>query len=234
MNLIDTAEMYADGGAEELVGEAIAGRRDQVFLVTKVLPSHATTEGTIRACERSLSRLRTEWIDLHLLHWRGNIPVWETIAGFRELVNSEKIRYWGVSNFDVTDMAELINYEGGSEVATDQVLYNLSRRGIEFDLMPWCHRHHIPIMAYSPIEQGRLMKHPDLREVAARHHATPAQVALAWVIRRDGVIAIPQAGVPDHVRDNRGALDIQLTKADLALLDRAFPPPTEPQPLEML
>lgn len=234
MLLIDTAEMYADGSAEELVGEAIVGRRDQVFLVTKVLPQHATTEGTIHACERSLSRLKTEWIDLYLLHWRESIPLWQTIAGFRKLLAAEKIRYWGVSNFDVIDMAELINFEDGSEVAMDQVLYNLSRRGIEFDLMPWCHKHRIPIMAYSPIEQGKLLSHPELHAVAVRHDASPSQVALAWVIRKAGVIAIPQAGVPEHVRENRKALDIQLTKEDLDRLNRAFSPPTEPQPLEML
>jgi diketogulonate reductase-like aldo/keto reductase len=234
MSLIDTAEMYADGGAEELVGDAIQGRRDQVFLVTKVLPSHATEEGTILACERSLDRLKTEWIDLYLLHWRERVPLWQTIAGFRKLLAAEKIRYWGVSNFDVTDMAELINFEGGSEVATDQVLYNLTRRGIEFDLLPWCHQHRITIMAYSPIEQGRLLKDPTIRAVAKRHDVTPAQVALAWVIRRDGVIAIPQAGDPKHVHENRGALDVHLSKEDLVQLDRAFPPPTEKQPLEML
>lgn len=233
MTLIDTAEMYGDGAAEEFVGEAIKGRRDQVFLVTKVLPNHATAEGAIRACEGSLSRLKTEWIDLYLLHWRESVPLWQTLTGFRSLLEAEKIRYWGVSNFDVADMSELINFEGGNEVATDQVLYNLTKRGIEFDLLPWCHQRRIPIMAYSPIEQGRLLHDPAVRAVAERHHATTAQVALAWVIRRDGVIAIPQAGVPKHVHENHGALEIHLSKEDLAQLDRAFPPPTEKQPLEM-
>ena len=234
MTLIDTAEMYGDGKAEELVGEALRGIREQAFIVSKVLPHHATTEGTIRACQGSLERLNTEWLDMYLLHWRGSIPLWQTIAGFRELVRAEKIRYWGVSNFDVADMAEVVNFENGSEVATDQVLYNLSRRGIEFDLLPWCHSHHIPIMAYSPIEQGRLLDHPEVRILAAKHGATPTQIALAWVLRNDGVIAIPQAGVPEHVRENRGALDVHLSKEDLARLDRAFPPPKEKQPLEMI
>lgn len=234
MTLIDTAEMYGDGRAEELVGEAVQGRRDQVFIVSKVLPSHATTEGTIRACEQSLERLKTDWIDLYLLHWRGSIPLRETVDGFRELIRRQKIRYWGVSNFDVDDLAELINLNNGEDVATDQVLYNLSRRGIEFDLLPWCHRHRIPVMAYSPIGQGRLLHNHAVHAVAKRHHASPTQIALAWVIRRDGVIAIPQAGVPEHVQENRKALDINLTEEDLVHLDRAFPPPTEKRPLEML
>lgn len=234
MSLIDTAEMYGDGKAEELVGEALQGRREQVFLVTKVLPQHATTAGTIRACESSLERLNTEWIDLYLLHWRGSIPLWQTITGFLELQRSEKIRYWGVSNFDVADMEELFELKNGSDAATDQVLYNLSRRGIEFDLLPWCRRQRIPVMAYSPIEQGRVLEDATVRAIAKRHHVTPAQIALAWVLRRDGVIAIPQAGVPEHVRENRGALDITLSKEDLAQLDRAFPPPHEKRPLEML
>jgi diketogulonate reductase-like aldo/keto reductase len=234
MTLIDTAEMYGDGRAEELVGEALQGRRDQVFLVSKVLPSHATTEGTIRACERSLERLKTEWIDLYLLHWRESIPLRETVDGFRELKRAEKIRYWGVSNFDVADMAELINLDNGEDVATDQVLYNLSRRGIEFDLLPWCRRHRMPVMAYSPIEQGRLLRNHGIHAIAKRHHASPSQIALAWVVRQDGVIAIPQAGVPEHVQENRKALDIRLTQQDLGQLDEAFPPPTKKQPLEML
>lgn len=234
MSLIDTAEMYGDGRAEELTGEALRGRREQVFLVSKVLPDHATTAGTIRACESSLERLNTEWIDLYLLHWRGSIPLWQTIAGFRELQRSEKIRYWGVSNFDVEDMQELFDLENGSGAASDQVLYNLSRRGIEFDLLPWCHRRRIPIMAYSPIEQGRVLEDATVAAIAKHHQATSAQIALAWVLRRDGVIAIPQAGVPEHVRENRGALDITLSKEDLAQLDRAFPPPEEKRPLETI
>ncbi|MFL5627770.1 MAG: aldo/keto reductase [Ktedonobacteraceae bacterium] len=234
MTLIDTAEMYADGAAEELVGEAVAGRRDEVFLVSKVLPDHATRRGTIAACEGSLRRLRTDRLDLYLLHWRGYLPLEETIKAFAALVRAGKIRYWGVSNFNVSDLEEVMDLPGGTDVATDQVLYNLTRRGIEYDLLPWCRERNIPIMAYSPIEQGRMLGHPVLRDVADRHGATPAQVALAWVLRQDGLNAIPRAGVPTHVRENRAALDLRLTEQDLATLDRAFPPPTGPRPLEML
>ncbi len=234
MSLIDTAEMYADGGAEELVGEAIAGRRDEVFLVSKVLPQNASRSGTVAACERSLRRLRTNRLDLYLLHWRGSIPLEETIDAFEALVDADKIRFWGVSNFDLHDMEEVLTIEGGANATTDQVLYNLTRRGIEYDLLPWCRERDIPIMAYSPIEQGRLLKHPELQRVAGRHKATPAEIALAWVLRLDGCIAIPRASTPEHVRENRAAADLHLTKQDLTELDRAFPPPTEPQPLEML
>jgi diketogulonate reductase-like aldo/keto reductase len=234
MTLIDTAEMYSEGAAEELVGKAIAGRRDEVFLVSKVLPHHATANGTIAACEASLRRLGTDRLDLYLLHWRGSLPLAGTLIGFATLLREGKIRYWGVSNFDVADMEELVALPGGSNVATNQVLYNLMRRGIEWDLLLWCDLHRIPIMAYSPIEQGHLLHHPVLLGVAARHGATPAQIALAWVLRHKHVIAIPKAGTPAHVRENRAALDIQLTKQDLADLNRAFPPPSEPQSLEML
>jgi diketogulonate reductase-like aldo/keto reductase len=234
MTVIDTAEMYADGGAEVLVGEAIHGRRDDVFLVSKVLPQNASKIGTIAACERSLNRLNTDWLDLYLLHWRGSIPLRETLEGFELLFRGGKIRYWGVSNFDVSDMEELTGLVTGKDVATDQVLYNLTRRGIEYDLMPWCRDRRIPIMAYSPIEQGRMLKHRELQQLAQQRNVTPAQVALAWVLRQDGVIAIPRAGVPAHVAENRGALDIRLTGDDLAALDRAFPPPTRKKPLEML
>lgn len=234
MSLIDTAEMYADGAAEELVGEAIAGRRDAVFLVSKVLPEHATRHGTIAACEGSLRRLGTDRLDLYLLHWRGSIPLEETLDAFAILTQAGKIRSWGVSNFDVSDMQELAALPGGQAVQTDQVLYNLTRRGIEDDLLPWLLARHIPIIAYSPIEQGRLLGHPELQRVAVRHGATPAQVALAWIIRQDSVNAIPRAGTPAHVRENRAALDLRLTQQDLAVLDRAFPPPTGPRPLEML
>jgi len=234
MTLIDTAEMYADGGAEELVAEAIAGRRDEVFLVTKVLPSNATRRGTVAACERSLQRLQTDRIDLYLLHWREETPLEEALEGFERLSRAGKIRYWGVSNFDVADMEEVVVLPGGAEVAADQVLYNLSRRGIEHDLLPWCRRRRIPIMAYSPIEEGRLVRHRALKTVATRHDATPGQVALAWVLRQDGDIAIPKAGTPEHVRENRAALDLRLSKEDLVALDRAFPPPTEPTPLEVI
>jgi diketogulonate reductase-like aldo/keto reductase len=234
MTLIDTAEMYADGGAEELVGEAIAGRRDEVFLVSKVLPQHATREGTLAACARSLARLGTEWIDLYLLHWRGPVPLEETLEGFVDLRRSGMIRHWGVSNFDVDDLNEVIALDGGDMLGTDQVLYNLTRRGIEYDLIPWCEKHGLPIMAYSPIEQGRALQHPTVRGIAKRHHAAPAQVALAWVLRRDGIIAIPKAGSSDHVRENRQALDLHLSARDMSELDLAFPPPTRKVPLEMI
>ncbi len=234
LTLVDTAEMYADGASETLVGEALDGRRDDAFLVSKVLPSNAGRRGTIAACERSLARLRTDRIDLYLLHWRGGVPLAETVAGFDDLVRAGKIRHWGVSNLDLDDMAELAGLPGGSAVATDQVLYNLTRRGIEFDLEPWCRERAIPVMAYSPVEQGRMLGHPVLARVGERHGATPAQVALAWILRRPGLIAIPKAGRAEHVRENRAALDIVLTPADLAELDRAFPPPHAARPLEML
>jgi len=234
LTLIDTAEMYADGAAEELVGEAIAGRRDEVFLVSKVLPTNASHAGTIAACEGSLRRLGTDRIDLYLLHWRGSTPLEETVEAFHELVEAGKIRYWGVSNFDVPDMEELFGVSHGPHVQSDQVLYNLSRRGIEVDLLPWCRARGIPVMAYSPIEQGRLLRDTALNSVAERHGATPAQIALAWVLRLDGVNAIPKAGTPAHVKENRAALDLRLTGEDLAELDGAFPPPEEKQPLEML
>jgi diketogulonate reductase-like aldo/keto reductase len=224
MKLIDTAEMYANGAAEELVGEAIGGRRDDVFLVSKVLPDNATRRRTIASCEGSLQRLRTDRLDLYLLHWRGPLPLEETIEAFTALGRAGKIRYWGVSNFDVSDLEELVALPGGAAVMTDQVLYNLTRRGIEYDLLPRCRERNIPIMAYSPIEQGRMLSHPVLREVAASHAATPAQAALAWVLRQGGVNAIPRAGKPAHVRENRAALDLHLTEQDLARLDRAFPP----------
>ncbi|HYH39642.1 MAG TPA: aldo/keto reductase [Azospirillum sp.] len=234
LTLIDTAEMYADGGAEEVVGDALAGRRDGVFLVSKVLPQNASRRGTIAACERSLRRMGTDRIDLYLLHWRGRHPLDETVAAFEDLQAAGKIRHWGVSNLDPRDMEELAGVPGGEACATDQVLYNLTRRGIEFDLQPWCRRRGIPIMAYSPIEQGRMLNHPELRRVAGRHGATPAQVGLAWLLRQEGVIAIPKASSPGHVRENRAALDLRLTEQDLADLDRAFPPPRRAQPLEML
>jgi len=234
MTLIDTAEMYTNGGSERLVGEAIAGRREEVFLVSKVLPQNAAHRGTVTACERSLRRLKTDRLDLYLLHWRESVPLEETLAGFEELVERGKIRNWGVSNFDTNDMEELTALPGGDAVATDQVLYNLSRRGIEFDLLPWCRERNIPVMAYSPIEQGKLLDDRTLKTVAQRHRATPAQVALAWVIRHPDVIAIPKAGSAEHVRENRAALELRLGKQDLAELDRAFPPPKRKQPLEMI
>jgi len=234
MTLMDTAEMYGDGATEKLVAEAIAGRRDEVFLVSKVLPHHATVRGTIAACEASLRRLNTDVIDLYLLHWRGSVALSETLEAFTALVKAGKIRYWGVSNFDDADMEELFALNGGEEVATNQVLHNLTRRGIERDLLPLCRTHRIPIMAYSPIEQGRVLGRAELRRIADRHGVTPVQVALAWVLRAENIIAIPRSGNPDHVRENRAALDIQLTSADIGELDLAFAAPTGKRPLEMI
>ena len=234
MILIDTAEMYGEGKTEELVGEAVAGLRDQVFLVSKVYPHNASREGVAQACERSLRRLGIEQLDLYLLHWRGSIPLRETVEGFEALRRAGKIRRWGVSNFDTDDMEELMGVPGGSGCATNQVLYNLSRRGPEYDLMPRMEEHGIPAMAYSPIEQGRLRSVRALDEIARKHRATPYQIALAWVMRRPDVIAIPKAGRPEHVRENREALDIALDADDLAAIDGAFPPPKRKKPLEMI
>ncbi|MGW5329351.1 aldo/keto reductase [Streptomyces sp. NPDC004014] len=233
MTVVDTAEMYGDGAAEELVGEALGGRREEVFLVSKVLPGHADRKGTVAACERSLRRLRTERLDLYLLHWRGRWPLEETLAGFGDLMEAGKIRHWGVSNLDVADMAELTTLPGGDAAAVDQVLYNLSRRGVEWDLLPWCREAGVTVMAYSPIEQARLVKAEALGAVARALGATPAQVALAWVLHQ-GVAAIPRSGAPDHVRENRGAVDLHLPAEALDALDEAFPPPGGPTPLEML
>ncbi|MBA2581535.1 MAG: aldo/keto reductase [Thermoleophilaceae bacterium] len=234
MTLIDTAEMYAAGAAEELTGEAIAGSRDEVFLVGKVLPSNATRDGTIAACERSLRRLATDRLDLYLLHWRGGTPLAETLDAFAALAGDGKIRHWGVSNLDSSDLEELVRLPGGGAVATDQVLFNLTRRGIEHDLLPWCRERGVAVMAYSPIEQGRMLGDPGLEGVASRHEATPAQVALAWLLRQQGVCAIPKASTVEHVRENRAALELRLTAEDLAELDAAFPPPSGPRPLEIL
>ena len=225
--------MYADGGAEEVVGEAIRGRREEVFLVSKVLPQNASLRGTVAACEHSLKRMGTDHIDLYLLHWPGSHPLEDTLTAFAKLVEQGKIRYWGVSNFDVGDLDELLALPGGDQCATNQILYNLTRRGIEWDLLPWSRQRRMPPMAYSPVEQGRLLSNSTLRRVAARHGATAAQVALAWVMR-SGAIAIPRSRSPQHVRENRASLDIVLTDADLGDLDQAFPPPKRKHPLEML
>jgi diketogulonate reductase-like aldo/keto reductase len=234
LSLMDTAEMYGDGTAEELVAEVVAGRRDEVFLVSKVLPGNASRQGVRRACERSLRRLGTDHLDLYLLHWRGRTPLEETLAAFEDLQRAGLILQWGVSNFDPADMQELAALPGGEAAATNQVLYNLTRRGVEYDLLPWCRERGVPVMAYSPVEQGRLLGHPVLEQIAREHGATPAQVALAWLLRQDGIIAIPKAGTTAHVQENRAALDVRLTADDLAALDRAFPPPTRATPLEML
>ncbi|MCX6464507.1 MAG: aldo/keto reductase [Pseudonocardiales bacterium] len=233
LTMIDTAEMYGAGAAEELVGEAIAGRRSEVFLVDKVLPSNASRRGTVEACRRSLRRLGVDHIDLYLLHWRGRHPLGDTIEAFAELVDAGDIGRWGVSNFDVSDMTELF-VAGGDSCATNQILYNLTRRGPEYDLLPWLRTHRIPVMAYSPIEQGRLLGHPRIAEVAARYGATPAQVALAWLLRQEGVAAIPRSSRPEHTRENAEARAVHLGEQDLAELDEAFPPPTGPRPLEVL
>lgn len=234
MTLIDTAELYGEGASERLVGRAIAGRRDEVFLVSKVLPTHATYDGTLAACDASLRRLGTDRLDMYLLHWRGRVPLEETVSAFKELKRSGRIRHWGVSNFDISDMNELMAIPGGRDVETDQVLYNLTRRGIEWNLLPACQRIGLPIMAYSPIEQGRLAGHPVLEGIGRRHRATATQVALAWVISHPGVCAIPQAGTPKHARENVDALRITLSEDDVAELDAAFPPPPRPVPLEVL
>ncbi len=232
LTLIDTAEMYADGGAEKVVAQAIAGGRNEVFLVSKMLPEHATRRDTIRACERSLRRLKTDRLDLYLLHWREEIPLSETLEAFNKLLHAGKIRYWGVSNFDLADMKELVGSLFGAGVAANEVMYNVNRRGIEYALMPWCRRRHIPIIAYSPLDQGQLVRSRKLKDVAARHGATLAQVALAWLVRQKGVIAIPKTKSQAHVRENRAALDLRLDKHDRETLDRVFPPPTKNKPLE--
>jgi diketogulonate reductase-like aldo/keto reductase len=234
LTLIDTAEMYGDGASEALIGRAIAGRRDDVFLVSKVLPWNASYDGTLAACRASLERLGTDRLDLYLLHWRGGTPFAETIAGLVDLRDEGLIRHWGVSNLDPGELEEVLAAPGGAAVATDQVLYNLSRRGIEFDLLPWLAAHDVPLMAYSPIEQGRILRDPALAAVAARHDVTPAQVALAWVLGHDGVVAIPEAGTVAHVRENAAARGLALTPEDHAELDAAFPAPTRPVALEML
>jgi diketogulonate reductase-like aldo/keto reductase len=234
MTLIDTAEMYADGGSEEIVGKAIEGRRDEVFLVSKVYPANASLRGAVEACERSLKRLKTDRIDLYLLHWRGNHPLAETVEAFEHLKAVGKIEAWGVSNFDVADMDELLGVPNGGNVAANQVLYNLARRGIEYDLLPWCQERSIPIMAYSPIEQGRLTHHPDLIRIAKTYQATPAQIALAFLLDRDGVIAIPKSSNPQRIEENRGSVDLDITDEDWAVLDAAFPPPSRKKSLEML
>jgi aldehyde reductase len=232
--LIDTAEMYGDGQAEELVGKALEGRRDQAFIVSKVLPQNATRKGTLNACRRSLQRLRTDRIDLYLLHWRGEVPFLETMKAFLELKQAGQIRHYGVSNLDLDDMKELWSVDGSSGVETDQLLYNLSRRNIEWDLLPWLRARHIPVMAYSPIEQSRLLKNPKLVDFARRHVMSPAQVALAWLLAKDDVIVIPKTAQPERLKENLGALDHPLDSDQLAELDRLFPAPSGRQPLEML
>lgn len=231
MTLIDTAEMYGEGGAEEVVGEAIRDCRDRVFLVSKVYPHNASRKGVPQACERSLRRLGTDCIDLYLLHWRGQYPLAETVEAFERLKDEGKIQQWGVSNFDLDDMHELDD----PACATNQVLYNPSERGIEFDLLPWCQAQSMPVMAYCPLGQGGdLLRHAAVLEVARRHEAQPAQVVLAWALRQQGVVAIPKAVSPAHLRANASAAALQLSTDDLHLLDQAFPPPRRRQPLQMV
>jgi diketogulonate reductase-like aldo/keto reductase len=241
MTLIDTAEMYGDGGAEEVVADAIAGQRDRVFVVTKAYPQNASREKLPKACERSLKRLRTDVVDLYLLHWREKAPpLEETVETFEKLRAEEKIRYWGVSNFDVDDMKELFAIKNGSNCATNQVLYNLQHRQIEFDLVPFLDQrstiNHQPVlMAYSPVGHGRgLLNNATLKKIAQRHEASAAQIALVWVLGQPNVIAIPKAAAEAHVRENAHSMDITLTKEDLADLDREFPPPRTKRPLPML
>ncbi|VVD62082.1 aldo/keto reductase [Pandoraea communis] len=234
MTLVDTAEMYGEGATERLVGEALDGLRDEVFLVSKVYPHNASQRGVIAACERSLERLGTDHLDLYLLHWRGEVPLRETIAGFETLRQAGKIRHWGVSNFDTDDMEELFDTPGGNACATDQVLYNLSRRGPEYDLAPWLAERGMPMMAYSPIEQGRLRTTGVLADIARARHVEPLQIALAWVLHRPGVIAIPKASSQAHVRANYAAHDIDLTGEELTQLDHHFEAPWRKRPLEMI
>lgn len=233
MTLIDTAEMYGEGGAEEVVGKAIAGRRQDIFLVSKVYPQNASRKGVVAACERSLKRIGTDYLDLYLLHWRGEVPFAETLAGLQELTSAGKIRHFGVSNFDVGDLEEWWQTPGGNATASNQVLYNLARRGVERDLMPWCRKRRVPVMAYSPVDQGRLLARRGLKQVAERRGVSPAQIALAWLLHQEGVVVIPKAARLEHVRENRAALDLALTPEELSELDRAFPAPKGRTPLQM-
>lgn len=234
LTLIDTAEMYGEGRAEMLVGEALAGRRDEAFIVSKVYPHNASRTGAVAACERSLQRLGTDRIDLYLLHWRGQVPLAETLEAFDALQRAGKIRHFGVSNLDLADMQALWRAPHGPSVAVNQVLYNLQRRGIEWDLLPWLRRQGVPVMAYSPIEQGQLLRDPKLRNFAKRHGMTCTQAALAWLLSGEGVIAIPKASHVERVRENAAARDIRLTATQLAELNNVFAPPSGPSPLEMI
>ncbi|MGM3225711.1 aldo/keto reductase [Dickeya zeae] len=239
MTLIDTAEMYADGGAEEVVGEALCGRRDQVYLVSKVYPHNAGGERAIAACERSLKRLKTDYIDLYLLHWRGRIPLTDTITAMERLQLAGKIGRWGVSNLDTRDMVELWSCQGGNQCQTNQVLYHLASRGIEYDLLPWCQQRQLPVMAYCPLAQAGqlrhdLLAHPAVVQVARQQALTPAQVLLAWVVRQSGVIAIPKASTLAHVKENAVALDVTLSPEQIAILDEAYPAPRHKQPLDVV
>ena len=233
MTLIDTAEMYGEGGAEKIVAEAIADCREDIYLVSKFYPYNAGYKDVIAACDRSLSRLKTDYLDLYLLHWRGSVPLSETLSGLQHLKQAGKILDYGVSNFDTDDMKEAESFAEGEGIVTNQVLYNLMRRGIEWDLLPWCKERNIPIMAYSPVEQQAFVNNSKLSDIAAKHDATTTQIALSWLLHQDNVISIPKATNPQHVRENRAALDIQLTQEDLQQLDRAFKPPSRKMSLAM-
>ena len=234
LKLIDTAEMYGNGGSERVVGKALVGRRDDAFVVSKVLPSHASRKGTIEACERSLKNLKIEKIDLYLLHWQSSVPLSETVEALEKLVTQGKIGAWGVSNFDTALMENLAQIAPKGHIATNQILYNLSRRGPEFDLIPWCENHNIPVMAYAPIEQGRIMKNHDLLDLARKLNVAPSVLALAWVIRNPLMIAIPKTSSIKHLRENTKALDLTLDQDVLRALDKIFLPPTRKQPLEVI
>ncbi|WP_428061491.1 aldo/keto reductase [Brevundimonas sp.] len=234
MTLIDTAELYGDGRSERLVGEVIAGRRDEVFIVSKVRPENASEMKMMLACERSLERLKIDRLDLYLLHWEGNVPLEETVEAFRELVDEGMIARWGVSNLDLDAMERMMQIDGAEDCAVNQLLYNLGSRGVEYDLLPWMQARDMPMMAYSPLGRGGLLEHPLILDIANRHSAEPAQVALAAVLRHDGVIAIPKAGSVEHVEANADALDIQFDPEDLERLDQAFPPPTQAVPLDII
>ena len=234
MTVIDTAEMYGEGATERLVGEALRGLRDDVFLVSKVYPHNAGEFDMQAACEASLKRLGTDRLDLYLLHWRGSVPLAETVDAFEALVRAGKIRHWGVSNFDVDDMEELFAVSCGKGCATNQILYNVARRGPEFDLLPWSAQHHMPVMAYSPVDHARLPRHSPLDEIARARGVSVCQVALAWVLSQPGVCAIPKAARIEHVRENRAALDLQLSAEEHAAIDAHFKPPRKKRPLEML
>jgi diketogulonate reductase-like aldo/keto reductase len=234
MTLVDTAEMYADGGAEEVVGEAIRGRLDEVFVVSKFYPHHASRRKLVAACNASLERLGIERLDCYLYHWRGSVPLEETVTALGELVAAGKIASWGVSNFDVADLEELVAIPGGEKVAANQVLYHLGERGVEYALLPWCAHHGIDVMAYSPLDEGRLPGHPALVHVAAQLGVPPAELALAWLLRDPNVAVIPKAARIEHLRSNRRALDMALDREALAALDRAFPPPRRKTALAMI
>lgn len=234
LKLIDTAEMYANGGSERVVGAAIQGRRDDAFIVSKVLPSHASAKGTIEACERSLRNLAIDTIDLYLLHWRSSYALDETVNAFEKLVEQGKIKAWGVSNFDVSDMEELEKIALKDHISADQILYNLSRRGTEFDLIPWCMKRNIPLMAYSPIEQGRILKNNNLQKLAKNLGIAPSILALAWVIHQQLMIAIPKTSSIAHLKENIKAADLKLDQNVLQALDQIFTPPTKKMPLEVI